>query len=336
MKAVAYTHSLPIEHPSALIDCKVPEPKPGAHDLLVEVQAIAVNPVDCKIRKNVAPPDGQPKILGWDAAGIVREVGESVQGFQPGDAVFYAGDLSRSGSNAQLQVVDARIVGRKPQRLSFSEAAALPLTSLTAWELLFDRLQLDINAPKATLFVLGAAGGVGSILVQLARKLTQARVVASYGRVESRAWLQGLASLELVDHQADLQAQLQSLKCGEITHVASLTHTDVHYAQLVELMAPQGRFGLIDDPQALDIKAFKRKSISLHWEFMYTRSLYGTADMARQGWILNEVARLVDEGILCSTVAAHFGAINAANLRRAHALLEAQQSRGKIVLEGFD
>jgi zinc-binding alcohol dehydrogenase family protein len=335
MKAVACSRSLPVSDAQALFDCELPRPEPGPHDLLVEVRAIAVNPVDCKVRKMLAPDPGEPKVLGWDASGVVCEVGAAVQGFHVGDEVFYAGDLNRPGCNAQYQTVDARIVGHKPRSVGFAESAALPLTSLTAWELLFDRLQLEADAAASGLLIVGAAGGVGSIMVQLAACLTRARVFATCGRPASRDWLHSLAPVIVLDHGQDLVAQLRALNAGPITHVASLTHTDQHYPVLVEAMAPQGRFGLIDDPMALDIKAFKRKSISVHWEFMYTRSLYRTVDMARQAEILERVAQLVDAGRIRSTMAQHFGRIDAQNLRRAHALLESRQARGKIVLEGF-
>lgn len=336
MKAVAYAQSLPVSDPQSLIDCELPKPSVSAHDILVQIKAVSVNPVDCKIRKSVAPASGQMKVLGWDASGVVQAVGENVTRFKVGDAVFYAGDLTRPGSNAEYQVVDERIVGRKPTRLSFAEAAALPLTSLTAWELLFDRLGLQQGgSADAVLLATGAAGGVGSILVQMASKLTQCRVIATAGRVESKSWLERLGAHIVVDHNRDLVAQVKAQEARPVTHVASLTHTDVHYMALLELMAPQSRFGLIDDPLTLDIKAFKRKSISLHWEFMYTRSMFQTEDMGRQSKILDRVADLVDARVLVTTLTEHMGVINAANLRQAHARLESGQARGKIVFEGF-
>lgn len=336
MKAVAYAQSLPVSDPQSLIDCELPKPSVGSHDILVQVKAVSINPVDCKIRKSVAPASGQLKVLGWDAAGVVQAVGEKVTRFKVGDAVFYAGDLTRQGSNAEYQVVDERIVGRKPTRLSFAEAAALPLTSLTAWELLFDRLGLQQGgSADAVLLATGAAGGVGSILVQMASKLTQCRVIATAGRAESKAWLERLGAHVVVDHGKDLVTQVKVQESRPVTHVASLTHTDSHYMALLELMAPQSRFGLIDDPLTLDIKAFKRKSISLHWEFMYTRSMFQTEDMVRQSKILDRVADLVDARVLVTTLTEQMGVINATNLRQAHARLESGQARGKIVLEGF-
>lgn len=336
MKAVAFAKSLPITDPHALIDCDVTMPGVGAHDLLVEIKAVAVNPVDCKIRKSVAPAVGEMKILGWDASGVVRAVGEKVSRFTVGDSVFYAGDLTRPGCNAEYQIVDERIVARKPSSLNFAEAAALPLTSLTAWELLFDRLGLQQGgSDDAVLMITGAAGGVGSILVQMASRLTQCCIIATAGRPESKTWLERLGAHIVVDHGQDLVAQVKSRESRPLTHVASLTHTDAHYPALLELMAPQSRFGLIDDPVSLDIKAFKRKSISLHWEFMFTRSMFQTEDMSCQAQILERVADLVDAGVLVTTMNEHMGTINAANLRKAHERIEVGLARGKLVLEGF-
>jgi zinc-binding alcohol dehydrogenase family protein len=336
MKAVIFSKSLPIADPDALIDYDLPQPSPGEHDLLVKVKAIAVNPVDCKIRKNAAPPVGQTKVLGWDACGVVQAIGAKVTRFKIGDAVFYAGDLNRQGCNAEYQVVDERITGRKPARLSYAESAALPLTSLTAWELLFDRLGLQQGgSADAILMTTGAAGGVGSILVQMASKLTQCRVIATAGRSDSKRWLERLGAHLVVDHNQDLISQVRASEPRLLTHVASLTHTDNHYLKLLELMTPQGRFGLIDDPMNLDIKAFKRKSISVHWEFMFTRSMFQTEDMARQAKILDRVADLIDAGVLVTTLTENLGAINASNLRKAHEKIESGMARGKIVLEGF-
>lgn len=336
MKATAFSKSLPITDPQSLIDCELPEPSIGARDLLIEIKAVAINPVDCKIRKNAPPAVGEMRVLGWDASGVVKAVGEKVARFKVGDAVFYAGDLARPGCNAEYQAVDERIVARKPSRLSFVEAAALPLTSLTAWELLFDRLGLQLGgSADAVLMVTGGAGGVGSILVQMASKLTQCRIIATAGRTESKAWLKRLGAHVVVDHGRDLITEVRAQESRPLTHVASLTHTDTHYQALLELMAPQSRFGLIDDPMALDIKAFKRKSISLHWEFMFTRSMFQTEDVARQAEILERVADLVDSGVLVTTMTEHMGSINATNLRKAHERIESGLARGKIVLEGF-
>lgn len=338
MKAVAYYQSLPADHADALQDLELPTPTPGPRDLLVEVKAISVNPVDTKIRRNVAPSDGDAKVLGWDASGIVKAVGSEVSLFQPGDRVYYAGAINRAGANSELHVVDERIVGHMPKSLPFAEAAALPLTAITAWELLFERLQVTQgNTDQGqSLLIVGAAGGVGSVLVQLARQLTGLTVIGTASRPETQAWVRELGAHHVIDHRQPLSEELKRIGIDQVTHVASLTQTDQHFAQLVEALAPQGRLALIDDPeQPLDIMQLKRKSLSLHWELMFTRSLFETADMIEQHHLLDRVAELVDAGTLRTTLGEHFGSINAVNLRRAHALLESGTAKGKIVLEGF-
>lgn len=338
MKAVAYYHSLPADHADALQDVDLPTPTPGPRDLLVEVKAISVNPVDTKIRRNVAPTDGDAKVLGWDASGIVKAVGSEVSLFQPGDRVYYAGAINRAGANSELHVVDERIVGHMPNSLPFAEAAALPLTAITAWELLFERLQITQGNTDLgqSLLIVGAAGGVGSILVQLARQLTGLTVIGTASRPETQAWVRELGAHHVIDHRQPLSEELKRIGINQVTHVASLTQTDQHFAQLVEALAPQGRLALIDDPeQPLDIMQLKRKSLSLHWELMFTRSLFETADMIEQHRLLDRVAELVDAGTLRTTLGEHFGSINATNLRRAHTLLESGTAKGKIVLEGF-
>ncbi len=334
MKAIGYYQSLPIDNEQALVDLELPMPEASGHDILVEVKAIAVNPVDTKIRKNVQPVEPTAKVLGWDATGIVKAVGSSVSLFKPGDEVWYAGDLTRVGTNCEFHLVDERIVAKKPKSLSFEEAAALPLTSLTAWELLFDRLQIT-PSEKGTLLITGAAGGVGSILVQLARKLTNLTIIGTASRTDSMKWILNNGAHHVIDHSKDMKSQLEGLKCLDVDYVISLTHTDEHGKALVEVLKPQGKFALIDDPQTLDFKIFKLKSISIHWEMMYTRSMFQTPDMIKQHEILAEMAKLVDEGVVKSTMQESMGAINAANLKKAHALLESGKSRGKIVLSGF-
>lgn len=335
MKAITFTqHALPIDHPQALIDISLSVPKPGPRDLLVEVRAVSVNPVDTKVRAGTFTKE--PKILGWDATGIVREVGSEVTLFQPGDEVFYAGSIVRTGSYSEFHLVDERIVGHKPRSLSAADAAALPLTSITAWELLFDRLGVVEGSGEGKyLLITGAAGGVGSMLVQLARQLTRLTVIGTASRQETADWVRQLGAHHVIDHSQPLLAQLQALDVPEIDYVASLTHTEQHFAQLIDVLKPQGRLGVIDDPDSLDVMPLKRKSLSLHWELMFTRSLYETPDMINQHHLLNRVSALIDQGVLQTTVGEHFGAINAANMRRAHALVESGKARGKIVLEGF-
>ena len=338
MKAIAYYQSLPADDAQALQDVELAAPNPGPRDLLVEVSAISVNPVDTKIRNKVAPPDGEAKVLGWDAAGVVSAVGSEVSLFQPGDRVYYAGAIDRAGANSELHVVDERIVGHMPKSLGFAEAAALPLTAITAWELLFERLQVaeGSSGQGQSLLIVGAAGGVGSILVQLARQLTGLTVIGTASRPETQAWVRELGAHHVIDHRQPLSAELKRIGLDRVTHVASLTQTDQHFDELVEALAPQGRLALIDDPaQPLDIMKLKGKSLSLHWELMFTRSLFQTADMIEQHRLLERVAQLVDAGTLKTTLGEHFGRIDAANLRRAHSLLESGAAKGKIVLEGF-
>ncbi len=336
MRAIAFKTPGPITAPDALVEIEVPRPVAAGRDLLVEIKAISVNPVDTKVRQRPMIDDNW-RILGWDAAGIVSEVGPAVTGFQPGEAVYYAGALLRPGTNQEFHLVDERIVAKKPASLSFAEAAALPLTSITAWETLFDRLDVEKPVPGAApaILIVGGAGGVGSIAVQLARRLTQLTVIATASRPETREWVQALGAHHVVDHSKPLAKEVADLGIGAPGFVFSTTNTDKHLAQIVELLAPQGRFALIDDPASLDVLPFKAKSLSIHWELMFTRSLFETADMAAQGKLLAEVARLVDEGSLKTTLAETYGPISVDNLKRAHSMIESGRAKGKIVLEGF-
>jgi zinc-binding alcohol dehydrogenase family protein len=337
MKAIGYYRNLPISDPESLIDLDLPEPVPGERDLLVEVHAVSVNPVDVKVRAGMAPEAGQPKVIGWDASGVVRAIGKDVTLFKPGDQVWYAGSLLRAGTNSQLHVVDERIVGLMPQMLDFASAAALPLTTITAWELLFDRMNVpEGTAPTGdTLLVIGAAGGVGSILVQLARQLTGLTVVGTASRPETAQWVKDLGAHHVIDHSKPLSEELKRIGFDGVDYIASLNQTDHHFEQIVASINPQGRLALIDDPELFDFRKLKMKSVSLHWEFMYTRSMFSTRDQIRQHELLNRVASLIDSGVLRTTLNETFGTINAANLRRAHELLETNRARGKIVLEGF-
>lgn len=337
MKAVAYYRNLPIDDPESLVDVTLPDPQPGPRDLLVDVRAVSVNPVDVKIRAGVAPEAGQAKVIGWDAAGVVRAVGADVTLFQPGDKVWYAGSLTRAGTNSELHVVDERIVGHMPKSLDFAHAAALPLTSITAWELLFDRLRVPEGGEQTgrSLLVIGAAGGVGSILVQLARRLTGLTVIGTASRPETAQWVSDLGAHHVIDHTKPLSEELARIGVGMVDHIASLTHTDAHFPQIVEAIKPQGSVALIDDPDLIDFRQLKRKSVSLHWEFMFTRSMFDTPDQIAQHELLERVAALIDAGTLRTTFGDHFGKIDAANLKRAHALVESNRARGKIVLEGF-
>lgn len=338
MKAVGYQKPQPISAADSLIDITLPDPVATGRDLLVEVKAVSVNPVDTKVRKSGAPAEGEThKVLGWDASGIVRAVGPEVTLFRPGDRVWYAGSIARPGTNSELHLVDERIVGRMPQSLNFAQAAALPLTAITAWEMLFDRLGVAPGkSPDAgTLLIIGASGGVGSILTQLAARLTGLTVIGTASRPETQAWVKALGAHHVIDHSQPIAAELKRIGFPQVDRIVSLTQTDAHVDQIVEAIAPQGQFGLIDDPASLDVTKFKRKSVSVHWELMFTRALFGTADMIGQHRLLNEVAALVDAGLIRTTLAEHFGPINAANLKRAHALIESGQARGKVVLEGW-
>ena len=337
MRAVGYRTSLAIEHPESLVDIDLPEPVAAGRDLLVEVKAVSVNPVDTKIRMRAAPEAGSWKVLGWDAAGVVKAAGPDVAQFRVGDEVFYAGAMQRQGTNAQYHLVDERLVGRKPSTLDWAQAAALPLTAVTAWEALFDRLDVIKAVPGAAsaILIIGGAGGVGSIATQLARQLTSLTVIASASRPETQDWVREHGAHYVVDHSRPLAAQVAALGLGAPAFVFSTTNTDAHLAEIVELIAPQGRFAVIDDPAVLDINPFKRKSVSVHWEFMFTRSMFETPDIGAQGALLNEVSGLVDAGTLRTTLAEVLGPIDAATLKRAHALIESGKARGKVVLEGF-
>jgi len=340
VKAIGYQKSLPASDPQALMDIEIAQPQPGPRDLLVKVQAIAVNPVDTKIRMRMQPEAGEYKVLGWDAVGEVVAVGNDVRQFKVGDEVWYAGALDRPGCNAEFQVVDERLVGPKPVSLNAAEAAALPLTAITAWELLFERLQVpretESHKQANRVLVTGAAGGVGSILIQLLKQMTDATVIATASRPETKAWVESLGADYVLDHSKPLSEELARLDIADVSHVASLTHTAEHFAELVKMLRPQGRLALIDDPgETLDINSLKQKSLSLHWEFMYTKSLFQTEDMDSQRLLLTNISELVDQNRIKTTLGKHMGAINAANLRAAHQQLEQQTTIGKLVLEGF-
>ena len=337
MKAIGYRTAGGIEREDALVDIELERPIAKGRDLLVAVSAISVNPVDTKVRKSAPAPEGGWKVLGWDAVGKVVALGDAVTGFKPGDEVFYAGSIGRPGANSEFHLVDERIVGKKPKTLSNAEAAAMPLTAITAWEMLFDRLDVTKPVPGAAnaILIVGGAGGVGSIAIQLARQLTDLTIIATASRPETAAWVKELGAHHVVDHSKPLAAQVAALGIGAPALVFSTTGTQDHLAEIVELIAPQGRFGVIDDPKTLDVMPFKRKALSVHWELMFTRPLFDTPDMGEQGKLLDEVARLIDEGKLRTTVTDVLRPINADNLKKAHATIESGKARGKIVLEGF-
>ena len=337
MKAVGLTRYLPIEDAQSLIDIELPRPNPAGHDVLVRVEAVSVNPVDTKVRAPKPQVEEQPKILGYDAAGVVEAVGDAVTLFKPGDAVYYAGSITRSGSNAQYQLVDERIVGPKPQTLDFAQAAALPLTALTAWELLFDRFGFEEagGACGPSLLVLAGAGGLGSIAIQLAQHAGLA-VIATASRAQSADWCKRMGAQHVVDHRQALRPQLEAIGIRHVDAIGCFTGAEAYWPQLADIVAPQGRIGLVVGMRTpLDLELIKNKSASVHWEFMFTRSMFGTPDLVRQHEILAHVAELVDQGRLRTTWTGTLGTINARNLREAHRRLESGSTIGKLVLAGW-
>lgn len=333
MKAISYIDGMDHGFQNPLVDIEKTMPTLKDRDLLVKVKAISVNPVDTKVRRNPVAV-GNTRILGWDAVGEVVEVGSGVQHFKVGDQVWYAGDLTRDGSNAEYQAVDERIVSLKPQSLSDAEAAALPLTAITAWEMLFDRFNVDLDKFD-NILVIGGAGGVGSIAIQLLKAKTNLRVIATASREETKAWVKSLGADYVIDHTQDLNTQIKALGLDAPRYIFSTNQTETYLPQISKLIAPQGKFGLIDDPKSLDIVEFKSKSVSVHWEFMFTRSMFNTTDIEQQSQLLHQVAELVDNHRIKTTLNQTLGKINAKNLKLAHELIETGRAKGKIVLEGF-
>ena len=333
MKAISYIDGMDHGFQNPLVDIEKAMPSLKDQDLLVRVKAISVNPVDTKVRRNPVVA-GNMRILGWDAVGEVVEVGSGVQHFKVGDQVWYAGDLTRDGSNAEYQAVDERIVSLKPQSLSDAEAAALPLTAITAWEMLFDRFNVDLDQSD-NILVIGGAGGVGSIAIQLLKARTNLKVIATASREETKAWVKSLGADYVIDHTEDLNTQIKALGLDAPRYIFSTNQTETYLPQISKLIAPQGKFGLIDDPKSLDIGEFKSKSVSVHWEFMFTRSMFNTTDIEQQSQLLHQVAELVDNRKIKTTLNQTLGIINTQNLKLAHELIESGRAKGKIVLEGF-
>ena len=333
MKAISYIDGMDHGFQNPLVDIEKAMPSLKDRDLLVRIKAISVNPVDTKVRRNPVAV-GNTRILGWDAVAEVVEVGSGVQHFKVGDQVWYAGDLTRDGSNAEYQAVDERIVSLKPQSLSDAEAAALPLTAITAWEMLFDRFNVDLEKSD-NILVIGGAGGVGSIAIQLLKAKTNLKVIATASREETKAWVKSLGADYVIDHTEDLNMQIKELGLDAPRYIFSTNQTHTYLPQISKLIAPQGKFGLIDDPKSLDIGEFKSKSVSVHWEFMFTRSMFNTTDMEQQSQLLHQVAELVDNHKIKTTLNQTLGKINAKNLKLAHELIETGRAKGKIVLEGF-
>lgn len=339
MKAIALTRYLPIDDPQSLVDVELPDPPaPTGHDLLVRVEAVSVNPVDTKVRSPRPQVEAQPKVLGYDAAGVVEAIGENVSRFRPGDRVYYAGDITRAGSNAQLQLVDERVVGHAPKSLDAAQAAALPLTALTAWELLFQRMPFDSESggSRKSLLIIAGAGGVGSIAIQLARR-AGFTVIATASRSETIEWCKAMGAHHVIDHRQPLPPQLAALGFPTIDAALNLADTSRYWEVLGELLAPLGHVGLIVEPsEPLRIgDPYKAKSIGIHWEMMFARTRFRTADMDEQGRILDRVAALIDGGELRGTQHDALSPINAANLREAHRRLESGATIGKLVLSGW-
>jgi NADPH:quinone reductase len=338
MRAVGFNKNQPISSETALLDIELPEPEAKGRDLLVEIRAVSVNPVDTKVRSLQPVEDGSYRVLGYDAAGVVKAVGPDVKLFKPGDEVYYAGSVTRPGTNAEFHLVDERIVGAKPKTLSFEEAAALPLTAITAYETLFHRMKVQDKVASAwnAVLLIGSAGGVGSIAIQLLRELSDVTVIATASRPETREWVTQLGAHHVLDHSQPLAPQIAQMAIGAPAFVFPLTQTSQHIGDILELIAPQGRIGLIDDPkEPVDVRQFKRKALSIHWETMFARPIFQTADMIEQHKLLTHVAELVDAGKIRTTLAEVLGPINATNLRRAHAMIESGATRGKLVLSGF-
>ncbi|AJE99682.1 zinc-binding alcohol dehydrogenase family protein [Pandoraea apista] len=338
MKAIGLTRYLPIDDPKSLEDIELPTPSPAGRDLLVKVEAISVNPVDTKVRAPKDKVEDTPRVLGWDAAGTVAAVGPDVTLFKVGDPVYYAGSITRPGANSEFHLVDERIVGHMPASLDFVSAAALPLTTITAWEALFDRLGIapDGGDEGKSILIVGGAGGVGSIAIQLARRLAKLTIVASASRPESADWCRQLGAQHVIDHYQDIPAQLKAVGIPQVDFVLCLNDTDAHFPAMAEAVAPQGKIcSIVENAKPLEVGLLKSKSATFVWEFMFTRAMYETPDMIAQHKLLTEVARLVDAGTLRTTLGEVIGPINAVNLRRAHAQLEGGRTIGKLVLAGF-
>ena len=337
MKAVGLTRYLPIDDPQALLDVELSKPAASGHDLLVRVEAVSINPVDAKLRAPKAQIENSPKVLGYDAAGVVESVGEKVTLFKPGDEVYYAGDVNRSGTNAQFHLIDERIVGHKPRTLDFAHAAAVPLTALTAWELLFDRFGFDAGGAHRgrTLLVVAGAGGLGSIAIQLARR-AQLTVIATASRPDSIAWCRTMGADHVIDHRQPLRPQLEALDIQYVDAIGSFSSPEPYWAQYADIVAPQGKIGILTTLQsALDMNLLKNKSASVHWEFMFTRAMFATPDMIRQHEILSRVAQLIDAEEIKSTVTRVLSPINAATMREAHRLIESGAMIGKLAITGW-
>jgi zinc-binding alcohol dehydrogenase family protein len=334
MKMIGFKKGSSVDDEDGLFDLTAAMPVPGPRDLLVQVRAVGINPLDTKVRAGLVAVPEAVTTLGWDAAGIVHSVGSAVTLFAPGQAVYYAGSFDRAGANAGYHLVDERIAGRMPATLDFAQAASVPLAALTAWQLLFERFAIapGDRQPRGSLLVLGGAGGVGSMLVQLARQLTGFTVIATASRGDSADWCRSMGAHHVIDHRQPLPAQVAALDVAPVAHIAALSHTAQHFTELVELIAPHGKLAVIDDHAVFDAAPLKGKSVSLHWEMVFTRPLFATGDMIEQHRILNRVAQLLDEDVLRHTLRQHLSPLDAATVRCAHALIERGGQPGKIVV----
>ena len=335
MKAVGLTQYLPIDNENSLLDVEIPKPTAKGKDLLVEVKAISVNPVDYKVRSSQDKVESEPRILGWDAAGVVVEVGEEVTEFKPGDEVYYAGDITRPGSNSEFHLVDARIVGCKPKNLDFANAAAFPLTGITAWEALFERLNIDKTGADEgkSILIINGAGGVGSIAIQIAKKLAKLNVIATASRPETIAWCEKLGADEVVNHRNNLADEIEKIGYQNVDYILCLNDTDGHWEAMTKAIKPQGVIcSIVENKQPLDMDTLKSKSAGIVWEFMFTRSMYQTEDMVEQSNLLGELSQLIEDGVIVSTCNDVVKPINALNLRDVHQRLEKGKTIGKIVL----
>ena len=357
MRAVGLYKYLPIDNPESLVDVDVPTPEPAPRDLLVKVKAVSVNPVDTKVRSPKDKVEAAPRVLGWDAAGIVERVGGAVSFFKPGDEVYYAGSITRPGCNSEYHAVDERIVGRKPRNLSFEEAAAMPLTTITAWEALFDRMAIPLatlapddtgevsvgSAPEVasafrrtsghSLLIIGGAGGVGSIAIQLAKVLAGMRVIATASRPESADWCRKLGADDIINHHEPFAAEFKRIGAGEVDYIFCLNSTEKHIQNMADVIKPQGKLcTIVETKGPVNINPFQRKSVAFCWELMFTRPMFETPDMEAQHDLLNEAASLLESGALRTTHTRSFGPLNAENLRKAHAAIEQGDSIGKLTL----
>ncbi len=338
MRAIGYVQSLPIDNEQAIYEMNIPVPEMQPHDLLVRIKAVSVNPLDALERMRRPNAPGNSPVLGWDAAGIVESVGTAVTKFKPGDEVYYSGALNRQGSNAEIGVVDERVTALKPKTLPFTEAAAIPLTAITAWECLFDRLKVAIGKKPCddSLMVIGAAGGVGSMAVQLARRLTNLNIIGTASRPESEQWVRKLGAHHVINHTRPLSVELQAHGLPLPRYILSMTNTDDHWDEIVASLAPQGEICLIDNAVGIDVMKLKRKAGALHTEMMFVKVLNQLPDMVQIHRLLTEVAAMIDEGLIKTTMGENYGPLSVENLRRAHAAIETRRTIGKIVLTGFD